>query len=123
VDLFFPNEVELAILGRSDDSVAALRALENGRTRIVAKLGEQGAMALDAGVPVHVPAFPVKPVDTTGAGDSFDAGFLDAWLRGGSLVECLRRGAACGALSTRASGGTGSQATPAEVEALLREFP
>jgi sugar/nucleoside kinase (ribokinase family) len=122
-DFFFPNEVELAVLGRAADHVSALRALENGRTRVVAKLGEQGAMALDGGVPVRVPAFPIRALDTTGAGDSFDAGFLDAWLRGGSLVDCLRRGAACGALSTRASGGTGSQATPAEVEALLREFP
>jgi sugar/nucleoside kinase (ribokinase family) len=123
VDLFFPNEVELSALGRSSDPVAALRALQNGRTRIIAKLGAQGAVTLVDDAPLHVPAFRISPVDTTGAGDSFDAGFLDAWLRGLSIEESLRRGAACGALSTRAAGGTGSQATQAEVDALLRDAP
>jgi len=119
-DLFFPNEVELAALTRVSDPVAAVGALANGRTLVVAKLGAQGALALQAGAPVRVAAFPVTPLDTTGAGDSFDAGFLEAWLRGRSLVECLRRGAACGALSTRGAGGTATQPTPAEVDALLR---
>ncbi len=119
-DLFFPNEVELEGLTRLRDPAAALRALSNGRTRVVAKLGAQGALALEADAPVRVPAFPVTPVDTTGAGDSFDAGFLEAWLRGRSLTECLARGAACGALSTRGAGGTATQPTSAEVDALLR---
>jgi sugar/nucleoside kinase (ribokinase family) len=118
-DLFFPNEVELEALTGVRDPEAALRTFTNGRTRVVAKLGTQGAMTSDAGAPVRVPAFPVSPVDTTGAGDSFNAGFLDAWLRGRPLVDCLVRGAACGALSTRGAGGTATQATPAEVDALL----
>jgi sugar/nucleoside kinase (ribokinase family) len=118
-DLFFPNEVELEALTHASDPVAALRTFPDGRTRVIAKLGSQGAMALDAGMPVRVPAFPVTPVDTTGAGDSFNAGFLEAWLRGRPLVDCLLRGAACGALSTRGAGGTATQATPAEVDALL----
>ena len=66
-----------------------------------------------------VPAFPVEPLDTTGAGDSFDAGFLHAWLGGLALVESLRWGAACGALSTRALGGTGWQADRGEVERMV----
>jgi sugar/nucleoside kinase (ribokinase family) len=119
-DLFFPNEVELEGLTRLRDPVAALRSLANGRARVVAKLGAQGALALEADAPVRVPAFPVTPVDTTGAGDSFDAGFLEAWLRGRPLAECLARGAACGALSTRGAGGTATQPTSAEVDALLR---
>jgi sugar/nucleoside kinase (ribokinase family) len=68
-----------------------------------------------------VAAFPVEPVDTTGAGDSFDAGFLHAWLAGRPLAECLRWGSACGSLSARGSGGTGHQADRAEVERLLSE--
>ena len=119
-DLFFPNEVELEALTRVSDPVAALRSLANGRTRVVAKLGAQGAVALENDAPVRVPAFPMTPVDTTGAGDSFDAGYLEAWLRGRPLVECLARGAACGALSARGAGGTATQATAAEVDALLR---
>ena len=68
-------------------------------------------MTLDGGRVVHVPAYPVETVDTTGAGDSFNAGFLHRWLQGAPLVECLRLGAACGALSTLGLGGTAAQPT------------
>lgn len=119
VDVFFPNEVELRGLGGADDPVECLRRLENGRTLVVAKLGADGCLALQHGHPIHVPAFPVTPVDTTGAGDSFNAGFLHAWLRAQPLREALRFAAACGALSTRAMGGTGSQATAAQAEELI----
>jgi sugar/nucleoside kinase (ribokinase family) len=118
-DLFFPNEVELRALSGCDLPADGLRALENGRTRVVAKLGEDGAMALDGGQVLQVPAYPVETVDTTGAGDSFNAGFLHRWLQGAPLVECLRLGAACGALSTLGLGGTAAQPTLAEAEALV----
>ena len=118
-DVFFPNEVELRGLGGSQDPVECLRRLDNGHTLIVAKLGAAGCTALDRGNPVHVPAFPVKPVDTTGAGDSFNAGFLHAWTQGMPVQESLRFGAACGALSTRAMGGTGGQASLEEAEAMI----
>jgi sugar/nucleoside kinase (ribokinase family) len=119
-DLFFPNEVELAALAGTADPEAGLRRLENGRTRVVAKLGPKGAMALEGGRVVHVPAYPVEAIDTTGAGDSFNAGFLHRWLEGAPLVGCLRLGAACGALSTRGLGGTAAQPTLAEADALVR---
>ena len=64
----------------------------NGRTRVVAKLGEQGAMTLDGQALVRVPAYRVDAVDTTGAGDSFNAGFLHRWLQGAPLADCLRLG-------------------------------
>jgi sugar/nucleoside kinase (ribokinase family) len=118
-DLFFPNEVELAAITGCDSPEAGLRALENGRTRVVAKLGRDGTMALDGGRVIHVPAYPVEPIDTTGAGDSFNAGFLHRWLHGAPLVECLRLGAACGALSTLGLGGTAAQPTLTEAEALV----
>jgi sugar/nucleoside kinase (ribokinase family) len=119
VDLFFPNEVELQGLTGLADVRAALARLANGHTLTIAKLGPRGAAALVDGALVEVTAFPVEPVDTTGAGDSFDAGFLVAWLAGLSITESLRWGSACGSLSTRASGGTGHQADRAEVERLL----
>jgi sugar/nucleoside kinase (ribokinase family) len=65
--------------------------------------------------------FPVNPVDTTGAGDSFNAGFLHAWLRRSPVEQCLRFGAACGAISTLASGGTGNQPTEAQALEFLRD--
>jgi sugar/nucleoside kinase (ribokinase family) len=119
-DLFFPNEVELAALTGGKDPAEGLRQLSNGRTRVVAKLGKDGAMTLDGGRVLHAPAYPVETVDTTGAGDSFNAGFLHRWLQGAPLAECLRLGAACGALSTLALGGTAAQPTLDEAEALMR---
>lgn len=117
-DLFFPNEVELAAVSGCQEPEAGLRRLGAGPTRVVAKLGEQGAMTLDGPSLVRVPAYRVDAVDTTGAGDSFNAGFLHRWLEGAPLADCLRLGAACGALSTRALGGTAAQPTLAEAEAL-----
>ena len=117
-DLFFPNEVELAALSGESDPERGVRKLSQGRTRIVAKLGANGSMTVENGEVVHCPALPVQPVDTTGAGDSFNAGFLHAWVRRQPILECLRFGAACGALSTLGMGGTGSQPT----EQQAREF-
>jgi sugar/nucleoside kinase (ribokinase family) len=121
VDVFLPNEVELRGLTGSDDPERGLRSLQNGRTRVVAKLGREGACTLDEGRLVHVPAFPVEPLDTTGAGDSFDAGFLHAWLDGEPLLAALRLGAACGALSTLGLGGTARQPDRGAAEDLMRQ--
>ena len=121
LDVFLPNEFELAAIAACSEPGAALCALENGRTRTVVKLGRSGAMAREGGATIHVRAFPVTPVDTTGAGDSFNAGFLHAFLRHKSLRECLLFGNAAGALSTRALGGTTAQPTVDELTALIRE--
>jgi sugar/nucleoside kinase (ribokinase family) len=120
VDVFLPNEVELAGITRTSDVAEALRILANGRTRTVAKFGREGAATIDDGRLLRVPPFPIEPVDTTGAGDSFDAGFLHAWLQGQPVQSALRLGAACGALSTLGLGGTARQATLAEAEAFMR---
>jgi sugar/nucleoside kinase (ribokinase family) len=122
-DLFFPNEVELEALTGSSDAEEGLRRLDNGRTRVVAKLGARGAMTLERGEVLQVPAYPVETVDTTGAGDSFNSGFLHLWLQGAPLLESLRLGAACGALSTRALGGTAAQPTLDEALDLTRSLP
>jgi len=121
VDLFFPNEVEIRAITRIDGVPDALRRLAGGRTRTVAKLGAQGCATLaDDGRLLSVPSYPVEAVDTTGAGDSFDAGFLHAWLARRPLEECLRWGAACGSLSTRGLGGTARQPGVEEAERLVR---
>lgn len=123
VDLFFPNEIELAAIAgqgsRPLDPEAALRALANGRTLTVAKLGRDGCMTRVEGRTLRVPAFAVDAVDTTGAGDSFNAGYLHAFLRRLAPHDCLRYGAACGALSTRGLGGTTAQPTLEELETFL----
>jgi sugar/nucleoside kinase (ribokinase family) len=61
----------------------------------------------------------VVPVDTIGAGDSFDAGFLAGLVSGESVEQALSLGCACGALSTRAIGGTAAQPNLREALAAL----
>ena len=119
VDIFLPNETELAGILGTADRTAALHALDNGRTTIVAKLGTDGCMAIHKGAVVSVPAFAVEPVDTTGAGDTFNAGFLHAWLEGKTLIEAMRFGAACGALATLGLGGTANQPTVDQAQAFI----
>lgn len=119
VDVFLPNESELRAISGRQDVANGLRTLDNGHTLIVAKLGMRGCAALRDGKLLEIPTFPVNAVDSTGAGDSFNSGFLHAWLCGMPLEVCLRTGAACGALSTRALGGTTSQPSWPEVQALL----
>jgi sugar/nucleoside kinase (ribokinase family) len=123
VDLFLPNEKELLAITGCSDLHAALRFVQNGRTRTVVKRGRQGCTSLDGEGWLDVPAYPIAAIDTTGAGDSFDAGFLHAWLLGMAWADCMRWGSACGSLSTRGIGGTTRQATANEALALIRESP
>ncbi len=123
VDVFFPNESELEGITGEKDPCAALRALDNGTTLTVAKLGARGAIALKDGKPVHVSAPLLEPLDPTGAGDCFNAGFLHAWLQSRTLPEALRLAVACGSFSTRGLGGTGAQPTEEQAETFLNEFP
>ena len=119
-DVFLPNEAEATRIAGVDGADEAARLLaesgadgrSDGGPIVVVKRGPAGAVACRAGETlVRVPAMPVIPIDTTGAGDSFNAGFLCAWLDGGSLAESLELGAACGALSTAAVGGVDAQPT------------
>ena len=119
VDVFFPNEVELQGLCGTDDPEEGVRRLQNGRTWVVAKLGARGALTLDEDRVIRSPAPAVATLDTTGAGDSFDAGFLHAWVRGEPVLSCLRLGGACGALSTLGLGGTARQPSLEEALAFL----
>jgi sugar/nucleoside kinase (ribokinase family) len=91
---------------------------------VVVKLGAEGALAsLHDGQLIRVPAVPgVRPVDSVGAGDSFDAGFLAATLWGMDTRDALALGAACGALSTRRAGGTDAQATREEAIAAAESL-
>lgn len=115
-DVLFLNEVELAALSGRRDVVAGLHAMSEGPSIVVAKLGKSGSAALAAGRLYTAKPINVEATDTTGAGDSFNAGFLHLWLRGFSLQDCLECGSVCGGLSTRRLGGCASQATWPEVE-------
>jgi ribokinase len=119
-DVLLPNAQEaLRLAGRDDGDVeAAARELARHVETVVVKLGAEGALAVAGGETERVAAKAVAPVDSTGAGDSFDAGFLAARLTGAGLREALALGCACGGLSTRAAGGTAAQPTLAEARAF-----
>jgi sugar/nucleoside kinase (ribokinase family) len=117
-DVLFLNEVELAALSGHSDVGAGLRVLR-GPSIVVAKLGRNGSAALADGRLYGVPSIDVQALDTTGAGDSFNAGFLHLWLRGFPLESCLECGSICGGLSTRRLGGCAGQASWPEVKHLM----
>jgi sugar/nucleoside kinase (ribokinase family) len=116
VDVFLPNGEEAIRIGGVQDAPEAARALAAHGPLTAVKLGAAGALAIESGGhSVQVPSLPgVEPVDAVGAGDSFDAGFLTGLLSGWTIERALSLGCACGALSTRAVGGTSAQPTLAE---------
>jgi sugar/nucleoside kinase (ribokinase family) len=119
-DVFLPNETECcAIAGVQDVNHALSRLVE--KVKVVAiKLGARGAIARYREDNQQAPEFAraeslsVEVMDTVGAGDSFDAGFLYGYLNGWEIKRALRLGTVCGALSTRKAGGTNAQPTLAE---------
>ena len=117
VDVFLPNETELLRITGAADLQTARAALGPIPT-VAVKLGADGAVGWQGDQEARATPPRVDVVDTTGAGDSFDAGFVYGWLQGWELERALRLGCACGALSTRAAGGTAAQATFAEALAL-----
>ncbi len=119
VDVFLPNETELLAITREDSIEAGLDRLAEIPT-VAVKLGARGAVAQRGSQIVYANAIPVKVIDTTGAGDSFDAGFVYAYLAKQDLGQALRFACACGSLSTRAAGGTAAQATRDEALAALQ---
>lgn len=119
IDVLLPNELELTSMAGARDLEKALRTLHTDRTTVVAKIGAAGAIALENDRVVRVTPPPIAGIDTTGAGDSFNAGFLHAWLDGRPLQASLRAGVACGSLSTRALGGTTAQPTGDELADCL----
>jgi len=119
VDVFFPNETEACKISGESQLEDALESLSRRVKVVAAKLGEQGAEARRGKETVRVPVYPSRVVDTVGAGDSFDAGFLYGWLAGWNLERCLRLGSACGSLSTHAAGGTAAQPTLDEAMDLI----
>ena len=107
-DIFFPNEIEALRLTNTRNVEHAARELAKLAHITVVKLGGDGALVSTEGKQFRVPAVKTRVVDTTGAGDSFDAGFLACWFKGGSIEASARAGAVAGARAVSAGGGTGA---------------
>jgi len=119
-DLLFLNEAEALQLTRARNARAAAKALSKEVACAVIKLGARGAVAIKDGQISSAPGFKVHPKDTTGAGDSFAAGFVSSYLQDRPIAECLISANACGALSTLRAGGTAGQPTRQTLKKFLR---
>ena len=118
-NVFLPNEKEaISLTGESNVNLAADR-LGSRVEALGIKLGAEGALGVRDGARVRVASIPVKVVDTVGAGDSFDAGFLYGYLNSWSLEKSLRLACVCGALSTQQAGGTNAQPTLEQARMFL----
>jgi sugar/nucleoside kinase (ribokinase family) len=106
VDCFLPSESEVCRMTDCDNLEGALEALPAAIPLVVVKRGPFGARVREAKKTFDVAPIKVSPVDTIGAGDSFDAGFLLAYLAGKDAKTCAQAGNIAGALSTQGAGGT-----------------
>jgi fructokinase/2-dehydro-3-deoxygluconokinase len=99
---------EIAALASVEDPIGAALSLAGDHRLVIARLGADGAVACSAQGVVAVPGFPVDVVDTVGAGDAFNAGFIAARLRGSDIEASTRWGNAVAALSITRPGARSS---------------
>jgi sugar/nucleoside kinase (ribokinase family) len=107
-DYFLPNEREALLIAGGDAPIYLAFARKNGLPTAVIKLGSRGAIMQVDGKTYEAVSPMVDVIDTTGAGDAFDAGFIDALLDHADPEDCLRRACICGGLSTRMAGALGA---------------
>ncbi|HZQ70765.1 MAG TPA: ribokinase [Terriglobales bacterium] len=126
VDILTPNETEAAVLaghkGQSarDPQQVARELIRLGVKTVIVTLGEKGALVVNASSSVHVPAIEVSAVDTTGAGDAFNAGLAAALAFGAPLEEAVRFAAVTGGLAVTREGVVPALPDRGEVAAYYR---
>lgn len=123
LDVFFPNEYELLAFTGEYEPEPAARRLARMIPLVAVKLGAKGAMVvLPDEQSAYCPALEVEVVDTVGAGDTFDAGFLYGYLNGKKPEDCQRLGVFCAGQSVRAMGGLAGQPSLAETLPWFNAF-
>ncbi len=126
IDILTPNESEARILAgkppdaRVEPESVARELLNRGVKQIVMTLGGKGALWVSASGEKHVPAIPVKPVDTTGAGDSLNAGLAVALANGDNMEDAVRFAIITGAMAVTKEGVIPSLPRRAEVLSFCR---
>jgi sugar/nucleoside kinase (ribokinase family) len=119
IDVFAPNLSEARQLTGAGDAEAAAEILARYCPLVIIKCGADGALARAGAQVWRSPALQAEAVDTTGAGDCFNAGFLSALLRGEPLETCLRYGNICGGLSVTRRGGASAAPTLEQLKSYL----
>jgi sugar/nucleoside kinase (ribokinase family) len=110
-DVFLPNKTEALSMTQAKNIELASTQLASKSKLVVIKLGADGALANTGASLIQSKSIPVHVVDTVGAGDSFDAGFMFGYLNHLPLEKSLRLACVCGAMSTQKVGGTAGQPT------------
>lgn len=105
-DVFLPNEDEARAITGASNFAEAARALATLAKVVVVKRGAAGAFAVTGTSQLEMAAASTNVVDTTGAGDSFNAGFLTGFVKGRDVLTCLQNGIAAAARSVQKIGGT-----------------
>lgn len=125
VDILLPNEAEVCRIARRDTLEESLDWLSGHVPVIAVKCGSRGTIIQHGRQRITVDPVAVQPIDTIGAGDSFNAGFLAQWLRKADLRTCGLGGNITGALSTQRPGGTEAFRDPALWKPFLQQhgFP
>lgn len=118
-DIFLPNEKEICAITRRDDYQEAANQLIEIIPTVAVKLGEKGGRVFQKGKSFASDILKGDIVDTVGAGDSFDAGFIFGFLKSLGLEQSIRLACICGSLSTRARGGIDGQPTWEEANKYL----
>lgn len=106
VDVLLPNEREALKISGEQELEGAIARLAETVPLVVVKMGPEGAIAQRGKERFQSAPVKVRAIDTVGAGDSFDAGFLTHYIRGADVETCLAHGNLAGALSTTRPGGT-----------------
>lgn len=121
LDYFMPSRSELCLMLDEPDYEKALEKVHKQMKHgsIIMKNGAEGALAYGDNLREIAAPLLVTPIDTTGAGDAFDAGFLYALTKDYDMTTCLRYGAICGALTTTVIGGATGTPTLDEVQKWL----
>jgi sugar/nucleoside kinase (ribokinase family) len=120
-DVFMPNQTEALSLTKAYDIESAARELVRKAKTVTIKMGAEGALACSRNEIVKSSTPKVEVVDTVGAGDSFDAGFLYGYLNDWDTKDSLQLACVCGAVSTRRPGGTDGQASIGEAMKYLSD--
>jgi ribokinase len=126
-DILTPNETEAMILtaeptaGKRESRLVAAALVERGARNVVLKLGEKGSLCFDGSRFEHVPAFRIKPVDTTAAGDAFSAALAVSRAKGTPLSEAVLYANAAGAAACMKFGAQPAMPTAEEVRSLMME--
>jgi ribokinase len=110
VDVLTPNETEARVLAgiKPDEAMApekvARQLIQNGVKNVIMTLGERGALIVNSSSATHVPAISVPAVDTTGAGDAFNAGLAVALASGENIEDAVRFGVVTGGIAVTKDG-------------------